>query len=71
MNDNKLLSEAEGLERRIEGADLRTRLELQPALSAVIARMRVSGTTIPRRLSSLDAALVDEAIEARFDNVPV
>lgn len=71
MSDHELLQQAKILEERLDGANQSLRLELQPALSHVIAKLRMSGTKIPTRLMRLDAALCDEAIEARFDNMPV
>ncbi|WP_171100194.1 MULTISPECIES: hypothetical protein [unclassified Ruegeria] len=71
MNEHDLYSEAEQLEHKLEGACLDTRLELQPSVSRVLDRMRAQGMHIPSRLRRLDAALCEDAVEARFDNMPV
>lgn len=71
MSDQELLLQAETIEARLNGANQTLRLELQPKLSKVIANLRANGTPVPTRLKRLDAALCDEAIEARFDNMPI
>lgn len=71
MTAQDLFSEAEQLEQKLDGACLDTRLALQPSVSKVLDRMRASGVNIPSRLRRLDAALCEDAIEARFDNMPV
>ncbi|GAB5437580.1 hypothetical protein [Falsiruegeria mediterranea] len=71
MSDQELLQQAETIEARLDGANQSLRLELQPKLSKVIANLRANGTHVPARLKQLDAALCDEAIEARFDNMPI
>lgn len=71
MTAYDLILEAERIERRLNGATLDRRLELQPALSSVIRRLRAEGADVPTRLRRLDASLCDEAVEARFDNMPV
>jgi len=37
----------------------------------VIERMRQQGMHVPSRLKQLDAALCEDAMEARFDNLPI
>ena len=71
MSDHDLLQQAENIEARLDGANQSLRLELQPALSKVIENLRANGAKVPARLKRLDAALCDEAIEARFDNMPI
>ncbi len=71
MTTHDLYSEAEQLEQKLQGACLDTRLELQPSVSKVLDRMRAQGLQIPSRLRRLDAALCEDALEARFDNMPV
>lgn len=66
-----LYSEAEQLEQKLQGASLDTRIALQPSVSKVIERMRMEGVHIPARLRRLDAALCEDVMEARFDNLPV
>ena len=62
---------AEILELEIARADAAERIRLQPELSRVIARLKAEGQRVPLRLCHLNATLVDEAVEARFDNMPV
>ncbi|WP_377186376.1 hypothetical protein [Ruegeria meonggei] len=71
MSAVNLYSEAEQLERKIQGACLDTRLALQPSFAKVIDRMRQQGVRVPSRLRRLDAALCEDAMEARFDNLPI
>lgn len=71
MTGQDLFFEVERLESRISRADRAQRLALQPQLSACLIRLKDQGMEVPHRLRRLDAALVDEAIEARFDNMPV
>ena len=62
---------AEILELEIARADAAERIRLQPELSRVVARLKAEGQRVPLRLCHLNATLVDEATEARFDNMPV
>ncbi|OUD10592.1 hypothetical protein BVC71_03620 [Marivivens niveibacter] len=47
------------------------RYKHQPALNAVLTNMRDSGLPIPHRLVELNNSMLDEAVEAQFDNLPV
>ncbi|WP_120633450.1 hypothetical protein [Ruegeria sp. EL01] len=71
MTTANLYSEAEQLEQKLHNACLDTRLALQPSVSKVVDRMRRQGVHVPSRLRRLDAALCEDAMEARFDNMPV
>ncbi len=71
MSTNSLYSEAEYLEQKLQNACLETRLALQPSVTNVIDRMRQQGVHVPSRLRRLDAALCEDAMEARFDNMPI
>lgn len=71
MTAQELLSQAERLESRIAAADRDQRLALQPQFSLVLDRLEKQGEPVPKRLRRLDAALTDEAIEDRFDNMPI
>lgn len=71
MTEQELFATAEGLERRIVAAGTGERLRLQPQFSAVLQRIQGAGLQVPQRLRRLDAALCDEAVEARFDNMPI
>ena len=71
MSVQDLFRTAEQLEQRISSANASTRLELQPKLSRVLEQIQAEGEQVPLRLRRLDAVLCDEAIEARFDNMPI
>ncbi len=71
MTTHELLSQAERLEERIFAADRDQRLALQPQFSQVLERLEEQGEAVPRRMRRLDAALTEEAIEDRFDNMPI
>lgn len=71
MSAKHLMQAAERLESEISGANASTRLRLQPEFTRLLDRMRDEGEKVPERWRALDAALVDEAIEARFDNMPL
>ncbi len=71
MTLKDLLKEAEQLEQKLDGADLDLRLQLQPRVSFVVDRLRAEGAEIPQHLRHLDSVLAEEAVEARFDNMPV
>ncbi len=71
MSIEELKKTAENLELKIAGAEAATRLALQPQFSKVLGKIAAEGEPIPTRMRQLDAALVEEAIEAQFDNMPV
>ncbi|GAA6199580.1 hypothetical protein [Aquicoccus sp. SU-CL01552] len=71
MTTHELLTQAERLESRISTADRDQRLALQPQFSQVLERLAEQGAPVPNRLRRLDAALTEEAIEDRFDNLPI
>jgi len=71
MTAQDLNKAVEVLEQKLDGANCATRLRLQPELSHILARMKAEGRRVPLHLRHLDAALCEEAVEARFDNMPV
>ncbi len=71
MRTEDLKRRAENLEQMIAKAEPERRLALQPQFSELLERMKSAGQTVPNRMRDLDAALIEEAIEARFDNMPV
>lgn len=71
MTLDTLTRKAELLEKRISGANGATRLQLQPEFTRILDKLRAQGGDVPDRLKELDSVLVDEAIEARFDNMPL
>ena len=71
MTENDLSQTARQLEAAIVSASASKRLELQPQFDRVLQRLAREGHHIPARLRNLNAVLLDEAIEDRFDNLPV
>lgn len=64
-------SNSEDLARQISDASAAQRLELQPKLGRMIEDMQKAGIAVPARLRNLHEQLLDEVIEARFDNLPI
>lgn len=71
MNTSDLFRTAEQLEQKIAAASAVQRLELQPAFSRALQKIQDQGEQVPLRMRRLDASLSDEAVEARFDNMPI
>lgn len=59
------------LENRIRSARGAERLRLQPELRTAMTQLRDAGVRVPARLRDLNEALVQEEIEAKFDNLPL
>ncbi len=66
-----LVSHADALANEIKQASPDDRLKLQPEFGQVLMDMEREGTTVPARLRNLHELLLEEAIEAKFDNFPV
>ena len=66
-----LMIVAADLEQKIDAAQGASRLKYQPQLTRVMEQMKQAGLQVPGRLRRLEANLIDEAIEDRFDNMPV
>lgn len=66
-----LMIVAADLEQKIDAAQGASRLKYQPQLTRVMEQMKDAGLKVPGRLRRLEANLIDEAIEDRFDNMPV
>ncbi|MEX0338552.1 MAG: hypothetical protein AB3N11_05875 [Arenibacterium sp.] len=71
MIETDLSRKARLLEAKISAANEDSRVALQPELHHVLELMRREGNHVPARLRNLNAVLLDEAIERRFDNLPV
>jgi len=71
MSNIEWTSHAESLEAEIARANSMTRISLQPRLQKFLTHLESDGIRVPLRLKKLNAELIDEAIEARFDNMPV
>lgn len=66
-----LSTEFQKLHTQILSTEKERRYELQPNLDTVLRRLRMSGHAIPAEIEQLNATLLEEAIEAQFDNMPV
>ena len=51
--------------------DAAHRYRLQPEYHAILKQMADEGVPVPPRLQDLDMRLIDEAVEAQFDNMPI
>lgn len=71
MTVYELQRNVELLADEIASASSGARLDLQPKFSHALKRLAEAGSHVPAHMRDLDAALLDEAIEARFDNMPV
>ena len=71
MTTSHWTERAASLEAEIARANANARLSLQPRLQKVINHLEADGVRIPTRLKKLNAKLIDEVTEARFDNMPV
>lgn len=56
---------------KIRQCDPATRYRHQPELQSLISRRIQAGDDVPARVRCLNSELVSEAVEARFDNMPV
>ena len=66
-----LVSHADQLAQEIKLASPETRLKMQPELGKVLQELEQAGTVVPARLRNLHEQLLEEAIEAQFDNLPI
>lgn len=64
-------TELDRLQHQIGQATAETRHKMEPQLRRLIERMRADGVVVPKRAKCLHEALLCEAIEAQFDNMPV
>ncbi|MGH1444520.1 MAG: hypothetical protein ACRBBO_00580 [Cognatishimia sp.] len=71
MNVSELVEKAQGIATLIPETDGPDRFALHDQLHRTLETIRRQGGTVPRPLSRLDLELVDEAVEASFDNMPV
>ena len=62
---------ADRLQSQADAASLEHRLRLLPEVNRVVIQFKAQGMEVPKRLSALNDELTQDAIEARFDNLPV
>lgn len=68
---SKLSREIKQLHRQILDLKEGERYRLQPRLAGLLGQMRNAGEPVPAEMQRLNETLLDEAIEAQFDNMPV
>ena len=68
---DQVVTEMHRLHRQILSMDAERRHVMQPKLDTLIAQTRQSGAKVPYDIAQLNDALLDEAIEAQFNNLPV
>lgn len=69
MSQNaKILDE---LVKEIESAQAEARLEFEARLARLIEDMEANGEGVPAAAKGLHEELVNEKIEAQFDNLPI
>ena len=68
---NNLSMDIKRLHRQILDLGTEERYRLQPRLAGLLGQMRQAGERIPPDMARLNDTLLDEAIEAQFDNMPV
>lgn len=71
MTVAKDIENAEEIALRIAQTTGAQRYELHEDLHRSLSRIRLNGGKVPAKLRRLDLDLVDEALEASFDNMPV
>lgn len=68
---NRLSQEIKQLHRQILDLKECERYRLQPRLAGLLGQMRHAGEPVPKNMQRLNEALLHEAIEAQFENMPV
>lgn len=66
-----LTQEIKQLHRQILDLSECERYRLQPRLAGLLGQMREAGEQVPSEMRRLNETLLDEAIEAQFENMPV
>lgn len=59
------------LEEQIKAARGQERLRFKPQVQAVIRQLKRDGNRVPCSLRNLNEVLIQEEIEAKFDNLPL
>jgi hypothetical protein len=71
MDVKELVERAQGIATSITDASGSERFDLHDQLHRTLELIKLQGGKVPSQLHRLDLDLVDEAVEAQFDNVPV
>jgi len=68
---SKLSQEIKEIHRQILNLQETERYRMQPRLAGLLGRMRLAGEPVSAEMVRLNDLLLDEAIEAQFENMPV
>ena len=71
MTIHELRKAASGIEAEVARASFARRCAMQPAVQNMVRQFEAEGLAVPASLKALDDALMQDVIEARFDNMPV
>lgn len=71
MTGLDLHQRAQKLAEEIRAATGEARLSNQADFSKLLEEMHLAGQEVPRALKQLELDLCEEAVERRFDNMPV
>lgn len=71
MELKELVAQAERIASEISSAPEQDRLKHHDQLHRTLELIKLQGGKVPSQLHRLDLDLVDEAVEASFDNMPV
>ncbi|WP_371224399.1 hypothetical protein [Roseovarius sp. 2305UL8-3] len=66
-----ILNRLEELKTEIEDVAEMDRLAFEPEITRLVAQLDEQHETVPKDIRNLADELMSEAIEARFDNMPV
>ena len=66
-----LTSEIDALAREIRESPMGRRAEMQPVFGQALQRLADAGVQVPARLRNLHEQLLEEAMEAKFNNLPI
>ena len=59
------------LQEKISHASTADRIKLQPSVQKMVDSIMARGHKVPLGLSRINADLIDEAFDDRFDNMPL
>ena len=68
---SQMVKALDELIKEIDAADATDRAAFEPRLSRMIEDVEASGEPVPAGVKCLHEELVNEKIEAQFDNMPV
>ncbi len=71
MKHEELIIQAEALAEAIKNAPQEDKLDLHQQLHCKLQTIKTEGGNVPASLKTFDMELLDEEVEALFDNMPV